>query len=237
MGISFIIPAFNEEKYIGVCIRCIKAEMMENKDIPYEIIVVDNNCTDGTHGKAVQMGAKVVNESRPGVVWARQAGAKTAKYEYLAFVDADSLVPWGWAKQALKSFKDNNVVAVSGPLQYFDVSTSLRYAVIGFYYVAEAFHHLVFPMVQGGNVIIRKVAYDQMNGFDTSVPFWGEDTMTAVRLSKIGKVAYDRKMYIRSSGRRLLQDGVIKTSFLYTINYLSINILGRPINKKYKNFR
>jgi len=42
--ISFIIPCYNEEKHIKDCIRSIR----KNVWYPYEIIVVDNNCTDNT---------------------------------------------------------------------------------------------------------------------------------------------------------------------------------------------
>jgi glycosyltransferase involved in cell wall biosynthesis len=43
--ISFIIPCYNEEKHIKDCIRSIRKNVWY---LPYEIIVVDNNCTDKT---------------------------------------------------------------------------------------------------------------------------------------------------------------------------------------------
>ena len=43
--ISFIVPCYNEEQYIRDCIKSIKKAA---SNINYEIIVIDNNCTDNT---------------------------------------------------------------------------------------------------------------------------------------------------------------------------------------------
>ena len=89
MGISFVIPCYNEEKYIRNCIRSI---VREASCLPhYEIIVVDNNCTDQTVLIAMQEGVTVVSERQKGVVFARQKGYETAQYNLIANIDADWL--------------------------------------------------------------------------------------------------------------------------------------------------
>ena len=98
--ISFIVPCFNEEKYIGECIRSIKSEV---QNIPHEIIVVDNNCTDNTTFVATIEGATVVTETQKGVVFAKQKGYQTAKYDLIANIDADSRLCKGWVEIALKN--------------------------------------------------------------------------------------------------------------------------------------
>ena len=45
MEISLVIPAFNEEKYIGACLDSV---LRSAKGKLKEIIVVDNASTDGT---------------------------------------------------------------------------------------------------------------------------------------------------------------------------------------------
>src|SRR5438132_8227182 len=47
--ISLIIPAFNEEAYLGACLDAVMANIAGKA---LEIIVVDNNSTDGTRAVA-----------------------------------------------------------------------------------------------------------------------------------------------------------------------------------------
>jgi len=58
--ISVIIPAYNEEKSIGLVLDALPQELL------HEIIVVDNNSTDNTARSAIEKGARVVEEKRKG---------------------------------------------------------------------------------------------------------------------------------------------------------------------------
>jgi glycosyltransferase involved in cell wall biosynthesis len=58
--ISVIIPAFNEEKSIGLVLDALPQNLI------HEIIVVDNNSTDNTARSAIEKGARVVAEQRRG---------------------------------------------------------------------------------------------------------------------------------------------------------------------------
>ena len=97
MMISFVIPCYNEEKYIKDCIRSIKEEASKSL-LSYEIIVVDNNCTDNTADIAFQEGVIVVPENQKGVVFARQKGYEIAMYDLIANIDADSRLCEGWVE-------------------------------------------------------------------------------------------------------------------------------------------
>jgi dolichol-phosphate mannosyltransferase len=46
--LSVVIPAYNEEKNIGKCIRELRATLRDKYHIPYEVIVVDDNSRDRT---------------------------------------------------------------------------------------------------------------------------------------------------------------------------------------------
>ena len=45
MKVSVVIPAYNEEKYIG---RCLDSLVAQKTKYEFEVIVVDNNSTDNT---------------------------------------------------------------------------------------------------------------------------------------------------------------------------------------------
>ena len=94
MKYSFIIPAFNEEKYIGKCILSIRNSVTCNLE-DYEIIVVNNQSTDRTSGIAMTHCCKVIYSIRDNIAKVRNDGAKVAKGETLIFVDADSTVSRG----------------------------------------------------------------------------------------------------------------------------------------------
>src|SRR5437867_3626205 len=92
MRLSVIVPAYNEEKLIGRCLGCIAEAVAANAapDWTSEIIVVDNNSTDGTGALARAAGATVVFEPINQISRARNAGAAVATGDWLLFVDADS---------------------------------------------------------------------------------------------------------------------------------------------------
>ncbi len=92
MKISFIIPAFNEEKLIEVTLRSITAAAgaFHARGWATELIVCDNNSTDHTADVARVAGAKVVFEPVNQIARARNTGASVATGDWLVFVDADS---------------------------------------------------------------------------------------------------------------------------------------------------
>lgn len=235
IGVSFIIPCYNEEQFIRDCIRSIKNDTDHMPNV--EIIVVDNNCTDSTSNIAREEGAIVLNEGQKGVVFARQRGYLESKYDLIANIDADSRIPLGWTKTALEAMNDSAVVAVTGPLIYDDASLKLRFLVRLYYYVAYISCLMIGVFLQGGNCMIRKSALDSLNGYDTTVAFYGEDTMTAKRLQLFGKIKFNMKLNLLSSSRRLSKQGVAKTTWLYFVNYLYVTFKGKPHTNEYKDFR
>jgi len=88
-SISVVIPCYNEEEGIRVTL----ADMPDMVD---EIVVVDNNCTDGTAVTAASMGAKVVAETKPGYGAAYKAGFAAATGDVIVTMDGDATYPRGF---------------------------------------------------------------------------------------------------------------------------------------------
>jgi glycosyltransferase involved in cell wall biosynthesis len=90
--ISFVVPAFNEEKLIGATLGSIRNAMTVflDKGWECEIIMCDNNSTDRTAELARAAGAVVAFEPVNQIGRARNKGAEAASGDWLIFVDADS---------------------------------------------------------------------------------------------------------------------------------------------------
>lgn len=243
--ISFVIPAYNEEKRIPACLESVFKEIKKNKNISSEVIVVNNASNDHTKKMAKgYSGTIVIDEPRKGANRARQAGFLKAKGDLIANIDADTILPSGWLKKVIREFSENpKLICLSGPHFYYDAPTFTRamtkvFYVLGFAIYAVNKHILkVGSMVQGGNFIVRRSALEKIGGFDTSIEFYGDDTDVAKRLNKVGDVKFTFSLPIYASGRRLSAEGLLKAGAVYAANFLSVSYFKKPVTKKYSDFR
>jgi cellulose synthase/poly-beta-1,6-N-acetylglucosamine synthase-like glycosyltransferase len=244
MKVSFSIPAYNEEAVIAQCLRSVLEEI-QRSGVSAEVVVVNNASTDRTREIAAGFpGVRVVDEFEKGLTHARAAGMRATDGDIIANVDADTMLPPGWLTTVAKKFgADPELVALSGPFIYYDLSTLDRTLTRVFYgigYVLHLFNHYVLrngAMLQGGNFVIRRDAFQSVGGFDTSIAFYGEDTDVACRLAKVGKVTWTWSLPMYASGRRLKKEGIVASGWRYTINHLSVIFLKRPVTVLYKDIR
>lgn len=244
MDLAFVIPAYNEEALIGKCVESVVAEA-KRSGYDVEIVVVNNASSDRTKEIAASFeGVRVVDETKKGLVHARKAGFDATSANLVANIDADTVVPEGWISTVMGEFEKNpKLVALSGPYIYYDMSWFNRAMVRGFYFFSYALYLLnrfvlnVGSMIQGGNFIIRRDAWEQAGGFDTSIAFYGEDTDVAVRMHKVGPVKWTFNLPMHTSGRRLEEEGVFETAGRYTLNYFSMTFAGKAVTKDYSDIR
>ncbi len=244
MDLAFVIPAYNEEALIGQCLASVVAEV-ERSGYRAEIVVVNNASTDRTKEIALSYpGVTVVDEMKKGLVHARHAGFEATTAELVANIDADTLLPEGWITTVLTTFaRHPDLVALSGPYIYYDMAWYNRVLVRGFYYFAYLLYLLnrfvfrIGSMIQGGNFVLKRSAWKKAGGFDRSIEFYGEDTDVARRLHKVGPVKWTFSLPMKTSGRRLEQEGVFRTAGIYTLNYFWVTLSGRPVTKGHTDVR
>ena len=92
--VSIIMPAYNAEKYIEEAIESILTQSYTD----WELIIVDDGSADGTsdicdHFAQKDPRIRVIHQDNKGVSAARNAGLMRAKGEYIAFADADDILP------------------------------------------------------------------------------------------------------------------------------------------------
>ncbi len=244
MKISFVIPAYNEEHGIGRCLDAVLAAI-KNTPCDAEVIVVNNASTDNTQSVVSRYsGVRIVDEKRKGLVWARKAGYAASTGDVIANIDADTQMPEKWLPRVLAEFSnDPRLMALSGPYIYFDTPWYVQASTWVFYTVGYVFDKInqLFTgsgsMLQGGNFVLRREALEKIGGFDTSIEFYGEDTDIGRRVGRIGKVKWTYGLPMYSSGRRFVGQGLIKTGWLYAMNFIWITFLKKPFNSAYTDIR
>ena len=88
-AISVVIPAFNEEKSIGLVIEQ-TTQVLDSLGVPYEIIVVDDGSTDNTARVASTYKATVISYPQNiGKGHALRKGFQQAQGEIIVMIDSD----------------------------------------------------------------------------------------------------------------------------------------------------
>ena len=244
MKISFVIPAYNEEKLLPECLGSVLREIARAK-CDAEIIVVNNASSDKTGEIARSFPrVKVIDEPRKGLTQARQSGYLASSGDLIANIDADTQLTPEWIPTALLEFsRDDRLVALSGPYVHYDLPAFQRALVRLFYWVGYAVHIVnqyvlhAGAMLQGGNFVLRKSAVDAMGGYDTSITFYGEDTDIAKHMQKLGRVKWTFRFVILTSARRLKKEGIVASAWRYTLNHLSVLYFGQPLTKQHIDIR
>ena len=200
MKVSVVIPALNEEKNIGKCLESLKNQ----KEKPYEIIVVDNYSIDKTAQIAKSFGAKVIKEKKRGISYARNRGFNSAKGDIIARIDADTVAPSDWIIRIKKDLKDVNTVAVTGPANYLKLPSFIQISNIPVYYFLRFLKaYLKNNVIFGLNMAIKKPTWekvkDELCMDNTKVH---EDFDLAFHLWKYGKIKLDKKLIVTTSLRK-----------------------------------
>lgn len=222
MTITLIVPAYNEDQYIGPCIESVLTYAPPNL---IEIIVVCNACTDRTAEVAARYpGVRVIHENRKGTGYARQAGFEASSGDIVAYIDADARIAADWFPSLEHEFStDPSLVSLSGPSRFYDLE-EWKDALV--YYVwwktcAMAGHRYGRFNIAGGNFAVRRTALEAIGGFDTSIQFWGDDTDLGRRLGEAGNAKFTTSFRNYSSARRLKNEGALKLSTSYAMNFIS----------------
>jgi len=110
--VSVIIPARNAASSIQECLKAVLAQ--ENLAHELEIILVDDGSTDDTAELAESLGVRVIRQDNAGPAAARNAGARLARGEIVAFTDADCVPATDWLSHLVGPLSAPDVVGAKG---------------------------------------------------------------------------------------------------------------------------
>lgn len=177
---SVIIPAYNEEKYLPRTLQNLQ-DIMATIDLPGEIIVTDNNSSDGTSEIAKTYGAYLVFEAINQISRARNAGTRIAKSDILIFLDADTCIPEGLLRTALQNLKEGR--CGGGTTITFDRPTGPFSKIILGAWTAIS---LYFQLAAGSFIYCRRDAFEDIGGFSEKL-YAAEEIRFSSDLKKWGK--------------------------------------------------
>ncbi len=207
--VSIVIAAWNEEINI---LKCIASLSKMRTDIPFEIIVVNNNSKDNTQKTLDQLHVKSFFEPTQGCGPARQLGQENAAGKYILLADADCLYPDCWIDEMIKVLSKEGVVCVYGRYSFINEPEYPRWQLKIFETLKDViaeFRHIKRPYFNAYGLsmgFIKK--YGLEVGFVRS-GFWGDDGKLCLELMKYGKIKQVRSNRARAwtSPRTLQRDG------------------------------
>lgn len=208
--ISVVIPSFNEEERIERCLASLVRQDFPRNE--YEIIVVDGGSKDKTREIAEKYADVVFIQTSPKVGGARNDGTLRASGDIIATTDADTILPPTWLSRIKRGFEDPKVVMLYGPVKPIEATIKNRFYI----FLANSFAHIGYLtgtvlFTLGCNSVFRAEPFKKAGMYRVSDA--GDDLEIAHRMRKIGKVKFDRKLFVSFSMRRYDQFGALKSIY------------------------
>ncbi len=183
---SLIIPAYNEERLLGRLLDSVDAARATyGRGDAVELIVADNASTDRTAVIAAMRGCRVIAVEKRVIAAARNAGARAARGEFLAFVDADAQVHPDTFLEIDRALADPRVVAgaTGARLERWSIGIAFTYAMIV---------PIVFVTgMDTGVTFCRKEDFEAIGGYDES-RLVAEDVAFLWALRRLGQTRGQR---------------------------------------------
>ena len=207
---SIIIPLYNKAPYVEKAIRSVLDQTCRE----FELIVVDDGSTDNSWKIVQNLFKKYQQDSsmtpplggligafqpNSGVSIARNNGVKHAKYDFIAFLDADD---W-WDKDFLKEMKSLIAKYPNASIfgsKYFWVKNGKYKKSVnhesnnfkGYIDYFKAYTYAWWMPLTSISTVIKKSVLLEINGFKPNIKF-GEDFDLWIRIVSNYKIAYSNK--------------------------------------------
>ncbi len=223
MRFSVVVPAYNEELWIRKPLEALQKQSFDDFEV---IVVVGGN--DNTFDVAKEYTKKVYREppGTKGPAAARNYGAKKARGEIVAFIDADTLPNPRWLESYDKCFSDD-VVGSGGPV-YAD-SKNAYYRFI-YWLDQDLFYRisslLGFHQFSGNNCAYRRREFLKIGGFNVETSML-EDVELAMRMKRVGKEVFCPGAWVKTSPRRFEVEGYWGVFFKNLKGYWGLWTKGR----------
>jgi glycosyltransferase involved in cell wall biosynthesis len=209
--VSVIIPAYNEEEFIGEALKSIQTQSYDR----IQTIVVANNCTDDTARIARGFPGKVIEIPQQGISHAKNVGFSAAEGSICAFMDADSEAKDDLVEKVYKACLEgyNCGKATIKPLD--DPRFRARFFCKYWEMWSRITEHLPIDSGTGAFTFLTKEFGQKIQNPDRTL--YREDLLVmediefAARMKKMGgKWKFIDDSYLSTSMRRFIEEGYLK---------------------------
>ena len=195
--LSVIIPAHNEEGYIGATLDSLLSQ--DNARNGYEIIVVCDDCQDDTRKIAESKGAKTIDVVERSPAASRNRGTEYARGNVFVFHDADTITSENYFREIERAVNQGHDF---GCARLKEESRNpfgvLSRIILNYFSWSRKYFH--------GNCFVKKSVFLQSGGFNERLTA-GADTDLSERLKKIARFKYLRRASLDHSERRFRERG------------------------------
>lgn len=208
MDVSIIMPAYNSEKTIDLCLKSIFNSSYKN----FKVIVVDDGSTDSTSEKAKKYRCKIIKlKKNRGVAYARNIGARNAKSNLLVFIDSDVIVRKNTLLKLVTAYKSNptiKIVCATQSGKYLSNNFGAKFITLKVFYDYKWEKNEKIrehSAITTDCCLIEKKVFDEIKGFNMGYKGAGmEEFEFSYRLNKKGylkyiyrDILYDHKVSLR----------------------------------------
>lgn len=196
--ISVVIPAYNEENYIENTLKSVRNQTYKN----IELIVVDNASEDKTAEIAKKYCDNLLYLKEKGASKSRNYGAKNCKGDFLAFLDADTLMSENLTEQFRLDTKEGYRVIVPKIIpDKHNLKSKIPYFIINFTvkHIFPSYTPLIF---------IQRNLFEKLNGFSERIEM-REELDLLFRARKETEIKYEDKASVVTSMRRFENKGYL----------------------------
>jgi glycosyltransferase involved in cell wall biosynthesis len=233
MLVSVVICSYNRAAYIGGALDSLYQQTASKDN--FEVIVVDNNSTDGTEQVVAKWRAEnqeghfhYSTETNQGASFARNNGAKLAKGGWLCFMDDDATATPSFIENIIQHIHTKpEAIGFGGriipkyiPSEPKWMSYYVSSLVGNFDYAptACAFENGKYPIES--NMIVKKELYDSIGGFNTQLP----GVVGTLRIGGEGKELFYK---ILALGHTIYYDPSICVHHVVEVNKLTSEYMYR----------
>lgn len=224
--VSIIIPAHNEQDYLGPTL-----DALLKQDYPkFEIVVVANGCTDKTCEIARERCHRLIDLKERGLSRARNVGAQEAMGDILVFLDADTILERDALYKIAGQFTRE---CAAGTLRGEPDLPRLKYKLM--YAWKNFMHSSGLHEGSSGVILCWKDHFQQTSGFDEALHV-RENSDLINKLRTMGKYIYVGETAVITSMRRYERTRSLRTIYVWTKIWLQ-SVFGCLKNKNYEAIR
>lgn len=179
--ISAIISTYNRAHFLeGLFESILNQNIDKNR---YEIVIVNNNCTDNTEGlcnkfikENPDLNIFYCIETNQGLSYGRNRGIKESKGEIVTFLDDDAVITENFFEETLNFFKKkSHVNAIGGKilLKYMEKKPNwynpFLASLLGYYNYGDQEKVFTTSYFRGSNMSFRRSLFDKFEAFNTNL--------------------------------------------------------------------